>query len=379
MRVLHILGFLDDQGAAGGPVRVALNDAHELMRRGHGVEIWSIWRGGRTIPHELQGVALHLRRGRNVFPPGGIGSLYSIRFLYDLYRRASRFDAIHVHAGRDLITQSAMVCLRSMGLPYLVQPHGMIVPDERYRSRLVDRLLTRSNLAAAAQVFHLNAAEERALSSVTRGRVGSVFMPNGVAVQRRTAPKAVRLDILFCSRLQSRKRPLWFVEMALAILGHGADNIHFAIVGPDGGELQAVQKRIAQSGEAERITYEGALSYDDVIDRIAKADLFVLPSFAEPFPMALLEAMSLGVPAVCMKSCGIAGLLEQLGAAAVADDKIDSLIRVVQHLISDRAERLNQGRRGQDAVSRIFRIELVIDSLLTFYKRELSAHRSERC
>jgi glycosyltransferase involved in cell wall biosynthesis len=79
--------------------------------------------------------------------------------------------------------------------------------------------------------------------------------------------------------------------------------------------------------------------------------VYVLPSFDEPFPMTLLEALSEGVPSVCTTSCGIAGDLAMTGAALVAEPSAPSLASAVGQLLRD-AQLRNRTSEAARAASR---------------------------
>lgn len=69
----------------------------------------------------------------------------------------------------------------------------------------------------------------------------------------------------------------------------------FVLVG-GGVQEPALRSQAAALGIADRVVFAGFRS--DVPQVLAQADVFVLPSLAEGLPMALLEAMAVGVPVV---------------------------------------------------------------------------------
>jgi glycosyltransferase involved in cell wall biosynthesis len=173
-------------------------------------------------------------------------------------------------------------------------------------------------------------------------------------------------EILFCARLQERKRPLAFVEMANLLTSEGVD-ARYTIIGPDEGMLGSVKSAIARFGLSNRVFYEGSLPYEKVIDRVARASVYVLPSVNEPFPMSLLEALSLGVPSICTDSCGIADDLRRADAAIVCDPVPSALATAVQGLLCDETEWKRLSLAGQQAVDRLFDVGRVVDQLEQSY------------
>jgi glycosyltransferase involved in cell wall biosynthesis len=209
---------------------------------------------------------------------------------------------------------------RARRVPYVVQTHGMIQPDPRLKARVLDAIGMRRLLMAARRRFVLTHHEHDDLIEVLRASVPCERLQNGVP-EARDEPRVDRgagREVLFCARLHRRKRPVAFVDMADELVSRGV-SATFPLVGPDGGELSAVEGAIVAAGLQKVVHYEGALDHAAVPARMRRADVYVLPSINEPFPMSLLEALSLGVPSVRTDTCDIADLLIEYNAALVTD------------------------------------------------------------
>jgi glycosyltransferase involved in cell wall biosynthesis len=88
--------------------------------------------------------------------------------------------------------------------------------------------------------------------------------------------------------------------------------------------------------------------------------------------MTLLEAMSIGVPSICMSSCGIADLLARAGAAKIArTDDVDSLVSAIRELLDAPDNAYTLGMAGRTAVRDHFSIEAVVDELESLYAGQL--------
>lgn len=74
------------------------------------------------------------------------------------------------------------------------------------------------------------------------------------------------------------------------------ENCYFLFVG-DGTQKQNLEEQAMQLGISDRVIFTGKRS--DIPEVLSAMDVFVLSSLTEGQPMALLEAMAAGVPAVC--------------------------------------------------------------------------------
>lgn len=372
MRIAHVLTYISADGAFGGPLAVLTEQVEELARRGHDVEVFAGWDGEAEF--SPAGVDAHLFVARQAVPGAGFSGLVAPGLRRALLRRRAEFDAVHVHLARDLVTLPVAHALRGSASPRLfLQPHGMVKPDARVRARIFDRWV-RPTLSGATGTFALTDTDAGRLRAVEPA-VRLLDLPNGVSLPEPASPAhgaaRPRPEVLFLARLQPRKRVLLFADAARLLLDAGVD-ADFAVVGPDEGDLAELQRRIDESGHPERIRYEGAVAPGTGRSRMARADVYVLPSFSEPFPMSVLEALSVGTPTVISETCHIA---DRLGdAVAVFAEAPDgsagdprALADAIGGLLSDPAARLALGRRGRAAIESDFAIARIGDLLEGYY------------
>jgi glycosyltransferase involved in cell wall biosynthesis len=210
----------------------------------------------------------------------------------------------------------------------------MIQPDLRLIARLTDLLATRPLIKGAKTRFVLTQREQDGLAEVLDFAVEFERLPNGVPNLHFITSATAKNEVLFCARLQRRKRPVAFVEMAGQILRQGIE-ASFALVGPDDGELDAVRRTIHSLGLADVVRYEGALDYEAVLNRMNQSAVYVLPSVDEPFPMSLLEALSLGIPSVCTDTCDIAPVLRTTHSAIVTNGSVEAMACAVSEILKN--------------------------------------------
>jgi glycosyltransferase involved in cell wall biosynthesis len=356
---------------------VAMNQADELRRRGHDVHIAAGWDGDRAPPTRLHTLSAHLFPVRQLVPRTGFSGLFSARLALWLWLNIGSFDLAHIHAGRDLITSAALQIAQLRRVPYVTQTHGMIGRDERPVAGAMDALLTRRLLNGALRRFVLTEKEAEDFRTLLGHDMEVERLLNGVPMQAEPvaskSDSGVPPDVLYVARLQRRKRPVAFAEMASILCERNVD-AKYSVVGPDEGALKDLRAAVRRLGIEDRLTYEGALHYEQVVDRMARADIYVLPSIDEPFPMSLLEALSIGLPSVCTTSCGIADVLQRYHAAVVCDPAPISLADAVQELLIDSEVRQRLSRDGRQVVSTIFSIGAVGDQLERCYTTVMS-HR----
>jgi glycosyltransferase involved in cell wall biosynthesis len=373
VKVVHVVNLVDEVGSYGGPLRVALNQVAALRELGHDVELVAgasptARRAG--APAVTGTVPVRLHRSYDVGRRRGFAARWSPGLHLWLLRHARRYDVVHVHLGRDLTTAPVPSLLRALKVPHVVQTHGMVAPTPQRAAHVVDTVLTRPSLRGAGRVLALTERERDDLAEVTGAGTGTVeVLPNGVSSRLvagggRTDPP----EVLFLSRIQARKRPLAFVRAAQQLRADGV-RARFTLVGPDEGELAAVRAAVASVPDEEGLVrYEGAVPMDGTLERMARADVFVMPSVDEPFSMVLAEAMSQGLPVVCTASCGLAPAIRDADAGVVVDDGDDhALAEAVRGLLDDPVRARACGENGRRLVEGTFSITAVARRLEHLY------------
>lgn len=362
MRILQVVSLLSPDGAFGGPARVALNQSAELVRQGHDVTLAAGTRGYRVVPTEFHGVPLRLFPVRTVLPFLGFSGMTAPGLTRWARGHLDDFDVVHIHLGRDLMVLPVAALARRHRRPYVAQTHGMVIPSRHPLAGPLDALWTRRILAGAAAVFYLTDLERKQIRQVARGEVNLVNLPNGVPdypsvhAQPDGAP-----EVLFLGRLHARKRPVLFVQMARRLLAEGV-RARFTLVGPDEGEGSAV---LAAIGDESRIRWEGSVDPEEAAQRMAQAAAYVLPAEREPYPMAVLEAMSVGVPVVVCPDCGLAPAIRDTGSGKVADGTVEDLTAALKSILSESGA---YGQRARETAHRDFGMSAVADRLLGIYR-----------
>ena len=365
MRILSVVTLVSPNGEYGGPLRVAVNQATALMQRGHEVTIVAAHRGYRgRPPTEVGGVPARLFQVRRVAPATGFAGLCAPGMLRYLWATLPSYDIAHVHVARDLVTLPAARLIARLGLPYVLQPHGMIDASSNPLVHVVDPLLTRPVFARATKVFYLTPTEHDDLAVLLERTEVLQHLTNGVPPTTQTADPATP-EVLFLARLAPRKRPVMLVDVANALLKAYPEH-RFRLVGPDEGEGDAVRAAISRS-QAD-VVWEGPLSPELTSARMSAAGIYVLPALNEPYGMSVLEAMAVGLPVVITDTCGLADLIESSGAGLVTDSSLESLVDAVRLLISDVDRARAMGRAAQETAHLKLGMEAIADTLEEAYR-----------
>jgi glycosyltransferase involved in cell wall biosynthesis len=363
VRIVQTVTLASDDGAFGGPLAVAIAQCRELVRRGHDVTLLAGWDGKLDL--RIPGVRVVLSQGQRI-PGAGFSGVRAPALLAWLSKNQLEIDLVHIHAGRHALDLELANRARRLGLPYVLQTHGMMMPHSGPIARVLDRTLTKPLLRAASAVLVLTEEEAAGIREIeSTSRVQRVR--NGLAlVDRPAAHDSQSPEVLFLARLHPRKRVLAFAEMAKLLTEKGLE-ARFTVVGPDEGDLNGLE-HFRRTHPDVPLVYEGTVSPGQGAARIALADVYVLPSHGEVFPVTVLESLAAGTAVVLTEDCGIAERLDAAEAASISDGTPDDLASRVEQLLSNSAERIRRAENGRALMAGDLGIEATTDEIETQYR-----------
>jgi glycogen synthase len=232
--------------------------------------------------------------------------------------RSGMWDVVHVQSYHTLLAPAAMAAAARAGIPYVLTFHGggsssrLRVRVRGVQLRALGPLVRRASALVAIADFEIR--EYGPLVGVPPSRW--VKIPNGADLPADVTeiPSPGRL-IVSVGRLEEYKGHRRVLAAFPGVLAREPNaRLWIAGSGPDGPTLRrlAVELGVAdrvEIGGADRVTMAG---------RLKGADVMVLLSDFETHPLAVLEAASLGVPAVVADNSGMAELAAQGLAEAVS-------------------------------------------------------------
>ncbi|MGO4957019.1 glycosyltransferase [Luteococcus sp. Sow4_B9] len=369
MKILQIATVITPENAYGGPTTVALNHCRGLIDAGHDVTLVAGAQGFEgALPETFQGVPVKLFPVVQALPGAGFAGMACPAMLNWLWHNARTADAVHVHLARDFVTLPAASLVQNLGVLTCVQTHGMIDPSDKLLAKPLDAALTRRVLRAAHRVFHLTEVERQGVLEVAGKDLRIEELHNGLDADSMPSPRPHdHVTVLYLARLQARKRPLVFVQAARELAPEFPD-VRFRMVGPDEGQGDEVARAIAESGLGDRLVWDGPADRAGCQDAMATADVYVLPSVDEPYPMSVLEALAARLPVVLTDTCGLAPAVERGGAGTVTTNDPAEIAPAIRAYLADEQLRSATAERAQRLIREEFSMRPIVEQLLRAYQ-----------
>lgn len=341
-----------------------------------GIQRWT----GIVATHGLPRVRLHFVntsiRDRSRFRTASAwrGETFRIaRVLLSLLRHCARrrIELVHINCvttARGFLASWVYARLaRLWRLPVVIHYHGNLIQSTTQWNRPLDL----RPLRRLVRVSQGHIVLDRRFMHVLENIGGQAFLlPNFVedAIlqhrngKRKTASERVR--VLFVGQVVMRKGCVELLEAARQV--PEADFVLLGIVHADMDEH--VRNLPANVDVLDQVPH------GVVLDEMKASDIFVLPSWSEGFPMAVLEAMAVRLPVVATRVAASPDVIEDgKGGILVNRRDVAALVSALRTLMNDPARRERMGRFNQERVRAQYAYSVVRPQLTSIYEQVVAA------
>lgn len=371
MRHLHFTQSLEP--LEGGGLGTSAVSLHEHMKAA-GVDSILCSTYGSTRQHSVAGIEEFER-----VTPGFL--YYSPAMRRQAPQLVGESDVLHGHGlyvGTNLIFGREAHRQRK---PLVYHVHGMFEPyilgRSRWKKRLVHWLFEDRNIRDV-RFWRALTGKEADQIRASGARQPIAVIPNGLdpAEFSKTVDPAAPIDtalikdlrknslrLLFLGRIHPKKGldmllPAWAKMSAIN------KDWQLVVAGPDeAGYLTEIRAQARSLGIQDRIVFTGLVTGEAKTRLLRSADLFVLPSYSEGFPMGVLEAWACGLPVVATRECNVADISSaKAGWECNADT--DSIVEALTMALSaSEAERRERGSNGRRLIEARYRWSSIVDDL----------------
>lgn len=300
----------------------------------------------------------------------------AIGVRFDMWQRWTKvlrsrdLHVAHVHtcSGLSYFLDGVLVMTARMcRVPVVLHIHGgrfdqfldELDPLRRWLARLIAR--------RAARVVVLSESWRERLATRLPGAQMSV-VENGVPVPVRTLDQRAPSEplILFLGAICRSKGIEDLIRAASCL----PESSRVVLVGPETekGFLQTMTSLVSDLGLENRVEFAGPAQSSDKAVWLARAMIFVLPSYVEALPISILEAMAVGVPVVATSVGAVPSVIEnERTGLLVAPGDVEALAVALNRLLADPTLRTDLTSRARLECTERFSIDRAATQLREIY------------
>lgn len=351
LRILHVIPSVS--ASRGGPSSVLRTLALWQVQFGCEVTVATTDDDG-SERHELQGC--HSTSGITYwfFPRQVCFYSLSMPLMWWVRKNVRNYDLVHIHGLFSFPAAAAAVCALLGRVPYVIRPYGVLntwcMENRRPLLKKLSFWCVERCLLKRAALVQYASEHERVQAFRLQVDHQSVVIPNPVDVgggNRVTAVVGDERYILFLGRLD-RVKGLDLVLPAFARVRNLFPQLNLLIAGSGEpafvSELKALAKEL---GVDSAVHWAGFLEGKAKSDAIAKAILFVLPSYSENFGVSVVEALAAGIPVVISDQIGIHQEVAEARAGLICACSVDSLTTAMATALADVGLRMSMAENGR--------------------------------
>ncbi len=297
------------------------------------------------------------------------------------------FNLVLIHAVWGDPGRMAAAAARRARTPYIYYTHGCFEPwalrHKQWKKWLYWKLIEKRILQGAAGIVVCNEAEAEQLRTLgIRTPIRRIPWGMEMPVQGQI-PLREKLELsfpnlkhrpffLFLSRLHPKKG-LDMLIRAFALLAHEFPDWLLVLAGPDEGGYRSYLEKLARDfGIAERVIFTGMVTGEAKAALLSHADLFVLPSYSEGFPVVVGEALGYGLPMIITTTCHVPEV-ETEGAGLVVPPEMESLTAALRDMMGNESLRRQCGANAYRLARTRFTWDAVAQKSMTFFREVIDS------
>jgi glycosyltransferase involved in cell wall biosynthesis len=310
-----------------------------------------------------------------------LSSVYYYYFEHLVWRRfgealrSGAFDIVHRITPISPVTPSLIVArgCRSARVPFVWGPvNGGVAWPKDFRGVLQREGEWLSYVRGAHRLLPGYAVTRSAAAGVIAGSVAvwdqmkghqerCVYLPENAIEPERfaltepaSAPREAPLRVAFVGRLVPYKGADMLLEAAAPLIRSG--RLQVELIG-DGPEMASLRRQVVEAQIGHGVTFSGWIDHREVAKRLARSEVFALPSIREFGGGVVLEAMALGLAPVVVDYGGPGELVTDETGFRIPLGPRDSVVAAFRQTLEELAASPGRARRiGAQARSRVYRL-----------------------
>ncbi|MCU7740179.1 glycosyltransferase family 4 protein [Priestia megaterium] len=259
-------------------------------------------------------------------------------------------------------------------IPYVITPRGgMTLRAQKSKSlkKKLGNLLFFNNMVRKSSKIHCLTLKEA--DDVKKWNDNIFIIPNGIDIPLEESLCNDRntevINFTFIGRLDINHKGLDLLIEAASLIKHKLENVKIRIYGPavQASDLK-LREMITQYKLDETVTVLGPVRGENKSEILKKTDIFIHTSRFEGHPMAVLEALSYGIPCLLTPGTNISKQISDIGGGWEAQETPEGIASVLEDILQNKENFRKMGLKGRTMVNEYYKWENIAIKLIEEYK-----------
>lgn len=300
-----------------------------------------------------------------------IGAFYLLGLLACIpFKRLKGKKLLHIHASHGKSFYRKLIILywsKLFGFKSLVQWHGG--EAEEFFKKPINRRFLKRMIKNSKGIMVLSNYWKKLFSQYAD--VETYIIPN-IIERRENIQRELHtpLTFLFLGSIVREKGIFEMLEAFKALINHTTE--WKLIVCGNGKDEKAMKEFISKNNLQGRVIIAGWVEDNEKREKLEESDVMVLPSYAEAFPVSILEGMSYRLPVIATSVGSIPEMIENFREGILVNPKDSEQLKESIKFYLDNLERVAE--HGMNAYEKVasFSPDKLRHSLLDAYRSVLT-------
>lgn len=302
------------------------------------------------------------------------------KYLYYALMRSkidfSQYDVLHADAplpAGDAIRRIS----QKYDIPFVVHGHGLdVFMDVDYQYARNCNKIVEKCIEVYEQCDAITGVSQKVVNNILSRidvKQKCFVVYNGVDTKRfipRCKKDNERLEIISVGNLIELKGHDITLKAMAKVIEQGYSKLHLTIYGR-GDKEKELKNLVAELKIQKYVTFGGYISYDQIAEKMRRADLFVLPSWYEAVGCVYLESMASGTPVIGCRGNGIDEIIQdRKNSYLVRPHNIEDVIEIICYVYKHKADKEYEimAENARKSVEKNFSWRCSAEHLLMIYK-----------
>lgn len=284
------------------------------------------------------------------------------------WMRRNRLSHLHSH----FTSSVALVLRRIFPFDVSLTIHGPMEFNDPTSFKLSEKIEAASFVCAISNFARSQLMRYSPVEQWPKIEVAPLGVDPRVYAPRPPREHPSPFEIVCVGRLAPVKAQHILVEAVDQLVRQERD-VRLRLIG-DGPDRASLERAVAARGLTGRVTFEGALNQERVLELYGRADAFALASFAEGVPVVLMEAMAMEIPCVATHVNGVPELIRDgVDGLLVNPSDARGLACALARLMDDEGLRRRLGESGRERVRERYDLEKNVGRLAEIFHRRVAS------